>query len=295
MGKIKKNKISNYMIIGISYIVILLTISTAYSFLNEDLSLKVTIGIPQSGKDYTINSTEILNKTESNISYYGYDLILTYLGKNPTTGWEVYLKIPFDTEVTECYQASSCTVEGNVLTIKNDTYNGELSLNNTSTSFGIKFKTSKTDYLLDIIGVKFIEKNAESSKEPVIAEPNITTVEYIKASYTTLYDRGSSKQYTLKIENTSNDSTIHSWTTTFHIPFDASISSLWGGEKNYDEAIRLLTISGPAWSPSLPPKANIEVNMIINSPSGTPPTLLELIGITSTGEKVQGTIHIGGH
>lgn len=294
MYRIKKNKTSKYMIIGIVYIIILLSISVAYSFLNEDLSLKATAGIPQNGTNYIIDYTEILNQTKNSITSYGYDVILTYLGENTTTGWEVYIKIPYDTEVTECYNASSCTVEGEVLTIKSDTTNSILSPDNNSTSFRIKFKTSKSDYTFEVTGVKFMEENGESTTNAENNTTDIPTIEYINANYSTLYNWGSSKQYTFKVENTSDTVTIHSWSATFNIPNDATINSLWGGEKLYDEVTRILTISGPTWSPSLSPKSSAEINMIINSSSGTPPTALDFVGITSTGEKVRTTIKMGG-
>ena len=57
--KRKKNKISIYMLLGIVYTVLILTISTAYSFFNEDLSINATASIVKQEKNYKVDITEI--------------------------------------------------------------------------------------------------------------------------------------------------------------------------------------------------------------------------------------------
>ncbi len=123
MKKIKKNKLSIYHKIGIIYVIILLTISTAYSFLSENLSLEATTSIKSSDKNYKVEVTPISKTDYNGIYYYEYNVIITYLGTETTTGWTTYIDVPYTTQITGCYNANSCDIEGQVLTVTNADYN----------------------------------------------------------------------------------------------------------------------------------------------------------------------------
>lgn len=288
MRKIKKNKSSNYMLIGIIYIVMILTISTAYSFLNENLSISTGASISQDGKDYVIDNTIITEEEIEGVYYYEYDVVLTYKGETPTTGWEVYIQIPFDSEIIECYNAASCVVEGEALTIKNDTTNGMLSPDNTSTTFSFKFKTSDPDYVFNVIGAKFFTDGGTTDPDvPDNPGNDLPVGQDISGVLTLLYNWGAAKQYVLTIENASDTHTITSFVATVYIPEGFKVNTAWCAVWNFNSETRILTISGPNWAPTIPPSSKMEINIQLNTPTEEQPYLIDFIGVNENGEEVR--------
>lgn len=293
MRKIKKNKSSNYMLIGITYIVMILTISTAYSFLNENLSISTGASISQDGKDYVIDNTIITEEEIEGVYYYEYDVVLTYKGETPTTGWEVYIQIPFDSEIIECYNAASCVVEGEALTIKNDTTNGVLSPDNTSTTFSFKFKTSDPDYVFNALGAKFFtdggttDPDVPDNPDPDNPGSDLPVVEEISGVLTLLYDWVASKQYVLTIENASDTYAITSFVATVYIPEGFEVNTAWSAVWSFDPETRILTMSGPDWDPTIPPSSKIEINIQLTTPTEDQPYLVDFVGVNENGEQVR--------
>ena len=292
MKKIKKNKLSIYHKIGIIYVIILLTISTAYSFLSENLSLEATTSIKSSDKNYKVEVTPISKTDYNGIYYYEYNVIITYLGTETTTGWTTYIDVPYTTQITGCYNANSCDIEGQVLTVTNADYNASLSPSNTSESFNIKFETDEADYSLNILDVQFKTGNTTTDPDPT-PNPNPdkpTAVDYVKISYVMQNDWGNRQWHVLTIENVSDSVTITSWTATLKVSSSDTMTNanIWGGTYSYDEASGIITISGPSWSPSLAPSSKAEINFQITPPE---PELISFEGITSTGEKITTTIN----
>lgn len=301
MKKIKKNKMSIYMIIGIIYFIILLTISTAYSFLNEDLSINATASLVKQEKNYTVEIIETSKGSYNGLTHYQYNVVITYLGTETTTGWETYIQVPYTTQVEGCYRADSCTIEGEIMTVVNADYNGVLSPSNNSTTFDIRLAMEDDDYTLNILDIKF-KTNSTTDPEPTPdPDPNpepdpddpSTDIGYITATYTLKSDWGTRQWYVLTIENTSDSETITSWTATFKVTNSDTMTNanFWGGEYSYDESTGLLTFSGPSWSPSLAPSGSVEVNLQITPPAPEP---VSFIGITSTGERIRANITAGG-
>lgn len=286
MRKIKKNKISNYKLIGIIYIIFILTISTAYSFLNENLTINTSASISQNGEDYTIDNIIVSKEEIDGVYYYEYNVILTYTGTNTTTGWETYISIPFDSEITQCYNAVSCTVEGETVTIKNDTTNGNLSPNNTSATFNFKFKTSEPNYIFNTLGVKFFTDNEQNPDDPNPPISDLPIEENISGSLITLYNWGSTRQYLFTINNNS-DKTLESWTTTIQFPNGFVVNALWSATWGIDNTTNILTMSGAAWSPTIPSKSSVEINMNVSTPTEENPYIIDFIGTTTTGEQIR--------
>lgn len=290
MKKVKKNKLSIYHKLGIIYVIILLTISTAYSFSNEDLSLKTTTSMKSANKNYEVEVTPV-SKTDNNGVYqYEYTVIITYLGTETTTGWSTYIEVPYTTQMTGCYNASSCDIEGQTLTVTNSDYNANLSPNNTSASFNIKFETDDANYSLKILDVQFKTNSNPTDPDPTPDPDAPTTVDYLKISYVMQNDWGTRQWHVLTIENISDSVTITSWTATLKVSSSDTMASanVWGGTYSYDEASGIITVSGPSWSPSLAPSSKAEVNFQITPPE---PKLISFEGITSTGEKITTTIN----
>ena len=300
--KRKKNKISIYMLLGIVYTVLILTISTAYSFFNEDLSINATASLVKKEKNYKVDITEISKNSYNNLVYYEYNIVITYLGTETTTGWEAYIKVPYTVQVEGCYNGI-CSVNGEVLTVKNAEYNASLSPNNTSTSFNLKLAMEENDYSLDVLDVLFKTNSITPDPDPnpnpdPDPDPNPDpdpdpnpgpSVDYITATYEMKNDWGTRQWHVLNIENTSTTETITSWTVTFKVTSTETMNNanIWGGDYKYDEENGIITVTGPSWSPTLPPSGKVEVNLQISPPA---PEAISFVGITSSGEKVTATI-----
>lgn len=307
--KKKKNKLNKFVIIGIIYFITLLTISTAYSFFNTDLSIHATTKI---ANDNNFNADYILEAKWQNggagQTYYHYSTTIKYEGTIPTIGWRYYIKIPYDTEVVGCYNADSCTIEGEILTIKNAQYNSTLSPQNQSVSFGFQIKTTEDNYQYKSMGAKFITNQYEN-----IDSSNITTenknqedsyqnmdahkVSYINTSLNIGNGWNMTSAYTINVSNTSLDISIPYWSIDVFYPVGSTISSIWGGEYEYDETTGKLTLHGPGWNSTLSPNSNNQITLYIETPYPNPyiPTVGVFTGITSTGEKIESDIVLGGN
>ena len=291
MRKIKKNKSSNYMLIGITYVIMILAISTAYSFLNENLSITATTSISQHGDDYILNNNIVSKEEIDGVYYYEYNVVLTYTGANTTTGWESYIQIPFDSEIIECYNAASCVVEGEALTVTNDITNGTLSPDNTSATYTFKFKTSEANYSLNTLGVKFFingQTNPDNPDNPDDPPAEvIPTTKDVNGVLSLLYDWNASKQYLLTIKNTSDTYRISSYIVTIKVPDGFMVNTAWSAEWKFDEATGILTIEGPLWDPGIAPGANIEINIQFTTPTSEHPYIIDFIGIDENGNQVR--------
>lgn len=298
----KKNKISIYMLLGIIYAIMLLTISTAYSFFNEDLSVNATASLVKNEKNYTVEVTETSKSTYNGLTHYQYNVVITYLGNETTTGWEASIQVPYTVQIEGCYNANSCTVNGEVMSVVNADYNGTLSPNNTSASFDLRLAMEKEDYTLNVLDVKF-KTNSTTNPDTPVPDPNPNPnpdpdpdpdepsgdVDYITATYKIKSDWGNRQWHVLTIENTSETETITSWTATFQVTSSDTMTNanFWGGEYTYDESTGLLTFSGPNWAPTLGPSSSVEINLQITPPAPEP---ISFVGNTSSGKKITATI-----
>ena len=288
----KKNKISIYMLLGIIYAIMLLTISTAYSFLNEDLSVNATASLVKNEKNYTVEVTETSKSTYNGLTHYQYNVVITYLGNETTTGWEASIQVPYTVQIEGCYNANSCTVNGEVMSVVNADYNGTLSPNNTSASFNLRLAMEDNDYTLNVLDINFKTNNPINptpNPDPDVPNDPSSNVDYINATYKMKSDWGTRQWYVLTIENTSETETITSWNATFKITSSDTMTNanFWGGEYTYDESTGLLTFSGPNWAPTLGPSSSVEVNLQITPPAPEP---VSFAGITSSGKRIIATI-----
>ena len=288
----KKNKISIYMLLGIIYAIMLLTISTAYSFLNEDLSVNATASLVKNEKNYTVEVTETSKSTYNGLTHYQYNVVITYLGNETTTGWEASIQVPYTVQIEGCYNANSCTVNGEVMSVVNADYNGTLSPNNTSASFNLRLAMEDNDYTLNVLDINFKTNNTINptpNPDPDVPNDPSSNVDYINATYKMKSDWGTRQWYVLTIENTSETETITSWNATFKVTSSDTMTNanFWGGEYTYDESTGLLTFSGPNWAPTLGPSSSVEVNLQITPPAPEP---VSFAGITSSGKRIIATI-----
>ncbi len=304
--KRKKNKPNSFVIIGIIYFVILLTISTAYSFFNTDLSIKATTGV--SSDNY--NSDYILvakwNNGGEGAHFYHYTVNFEYSGVEPTTGWRYYIKVPYDTEVFGCFDADSCIVEGEVLTITNNMNNRVLSPNNKTASFSFQIKTNNNDYDFKALGAYFITdttndfgNNGSTIKPDEPINPNDPTIQLVDYLTPTLKVTGGwdkTTTYVFNVANTSNSTTINSWSARINFPIGSEVSSLWGGEYEFNSDTGELTLHAPAWSPTLPPSSNTEINIYMKTPEDSPyiPTVVGFRGVTVDEVEVKANLTVQG-
>ena len=297
MRRIKKNKRNNFVIFGIAYIVILLTISTAYSFLNTDLSMRATAGISTETDNYETDYFLQAKWNDSSSYWYHYVPTLTYLGSKETIGWKLYVEVPYDTEIVGCWNASSCVVSGEVLTISNASYNQKLSPTNSSVTPSFQMKTSKSDYTLKIIGASFDDENSDNIAVGNIDNNSdeattVETVNYIVPELNVTGGWGNVSTYVFKVTNTSSDVSLSSWTAKLVFPSNSTISSLWGGEYSYDEASGILTLHGPSWAPTLNPNSSVEVNVFMTTeyPAGYVPKAESFTAKTNEGNNIVASI-----
>lgn len=313
MRKIKKNKNSNFMVIGIIYFVMLLTISTAYSFFNENLSLSATAGISQTSDDFEIEYTTVKDEINDGIAFHQYTVTLTYKGNKNVTGWELYLKAPYDTEITGCYNAGSCTLEGEVITIINGDTNANLSPTNQSVTIGIQFQTSTLDYTFETLGAKFYEEgetpdvpepepdpdpDPDPDPEPD-PDPNpgeTTDSPYIIGNLNPTGGWSKTSTYIFTLQNTSEDITIQSWSLEIYFPANSYLETCWGGSYEYNEKTGTIKISGASWAPTLGPSETAEINIYMTTEYNAPyiPTAGKLIAKTTDGTTIEKEITIGG-
>lgn len=291
----KKSKFHSFIIICIFYLIILLTISVAYSFFNVDLSPKIETG--SSKKEASYKTSYILQekKKEKNSYFYHFIPTLTYLEAPPTNEWKLYIKVPFDTEIVGCYHASSCIIEGETLTITNLASNSKLTQKNNSITMGFKMKTNQSNYKFQVIGAKFSSLLSDSNKLDTSSSKNIekTTSIIPKLSITGGWNKLTT--YKFEVENHSNNITLTSWSAKFVFPENTTINSIWGGSYQYDASSGILTIQSPDWDYGLSPSKTTEINMHITT--GTypyTPKTGEFIGITETGDRMKTDIKIGG-
>lgn len=287
--KRKKNKPNKFVIIGSLYFIILLTISVAYSFFNTDLSIKATTGIASEEYDADYILVAKWDNGSQGPYFYQYTVNFKYSNTEPTIGWKYYIKVPYDTEVIGCYNAESCVVEGEVLTITNDTSNRVLSPDNQTASFGFQIKTNEENYDFQTIGAYFITdttNNFDSSDETDETTDNSSNtaqlVDYIIPTLSITGGWGNTTTYLLSVSNTSTSTTINYWSARLKFPIGSEISSLWGGEYEYNSDTGELTLHAPAWSPTLPPSSITEVNIYMTTPEQNPytPTIVGFNSIT---------------
>lgn len=292
----KKNKFHKFIMIGILYFIILLTISVAYSFFDDDLSPKTKSGNSTNSNSYKTSYILQEKKKEKNSYYYHFVPTLTYLEDEQTNGWKLYIKVPFDTEIIGCYNASSCMVEGETLTITNLSSNKELTPKDNSVTMGFKMKVNQPNYQFQVIGASFSKELSDPQKTENSLNENIIESDLITPTLTITGGWGKLSTYILKVVNNSSNITLTSWSAEITFPKDSIINSLWGGTYKYDSSSGVLTIQGPDWEPSLSPYNSATVNMHITTPNSYPytPTVLKFTGVTATKDTIKTDIKIGG-
>lgn len=234
-----KNKNNNIGVLISIYFITFLSIGIAYSFLNENLQFKGKVGFSENSI-YNFSYSYILQDNWNDGTYYYYYFIptITYLGNEIINSWQANIKVPNDTEITGCFESSECTVNNNILRIKNATWNGTLTKNQSFT-FGFQIKTKTNNYNFSLISVNFY-------KETIIDKP-IEEIEKIDGfnvnfDYQNGWDNISS--YTLSITNNSNIK-LNSWKLEIEVNENTEIMSIWGS--NYILKDNLLVLTGLSW------------------------------------------------
>lgn len=311
MRKIKKNKKNGFIIIGIIYLIILLTISTAYSFFNENLTIKATTSITNS-ENYKVSAELTAKWGSDNTYYYHYTPTLVYLGNETIKSWKLFIKVPYDTEITSCYNAT-CTVEGEILTITNGENNGTLTPQSNSITIGYQMTTSNGSYEFETVGASFSTSpsteggntgggesggntGGEESGGEETPDNNPIDVDYINPNLNITGGWGTTSTYIFTVKNSSPTETIESWSLDITFPIGTKLSSCWGGTYTYNTDTGILTIKGPDWAPTLPPDASAEVNFFMDTGQAPPytPIVGQFTAKTVNGIKIQANTTIGG-
>lgn len=285
----KENKVS-FIGLVLIYFVVLFSISVAYSLLNVKLNIESSATIDVGKFSYTYVEDNSWNN--GNFYYYQFTPTITYLGNESITGWQIYIYVPSDTEVTGCYNASSCEVVGNVLRIRNASYNGVMT-NGSTASPGFQLKMTDPSYEFVIISTNFYV-NGGTVVDPVEPpdpvdptdpdEPQVLTG--VTATFTAQSGWGNITSYTLDIKNES-ETNLSSWRIEIEWPEGSEVVNLWN--VNYVMSGTTLILTGPNWSTGLNVGATLNAGMQIIIPNSVPPysnRIVSFTGVTQNNEDV---------
>lgn len=296
----KENKVS-FIGLVLIYFIVLFSISVAYSLLNVKLNIESSATINAGKFSYTYVEDSSWNNGD--FYYYQFTPTITYLGNESITGWQINIYVPSDTEVTGCYNASSCEVVGNVLRIRNASYNGVMTSGSTA-SPGFQLKMTDPSYEFVIISTNFYVNggtvvdpvdppgptepdNPEPTDpdEPINPdEPKILTG--VTAAFTAQSGWGNITSYTLDIKNKS-ETNLTSWRIEIEWPEGSEVANLWNA--NYVMSGTTLILTGPDWSTGLNVGATVNAGMQVIIPNSVPPYsnhIVSFTGVTENNEDV---------
>ena len=185
--------------------------------------------------------------------------------------------------------------------------NRVLSTNNQTASFSFQMKTNNADYDFKTLGAYFMtdttnnfDDNTKTQEEPNTPTPqnpnDAQLVDYIIPTLNITGGWGNTTTYVLSVSNTSTSTTINSWSARLKFPIGSEVSSLWGGEYEYNSDTGELTLHAPAWSPTLPPSSKTEINIYMKTPEQNPytPTMVGFNGVTIDEAQVKANITVQG-
>ncbi len=253
----KKNKYTPFMILSIFYFIILMAISTTYSFFNTNLSLTAKTEISSNTKEYTIDY--ILHSKESLNTTYTYNFIptLSYLGSQDIVAWQLLIKVPYETEIISCSSNLSCTIEDETLSITSTSIESTINPNNRSISFNLSIKTTDENYQFEVEDALFF-----TDLTSLTNQNQTTTIKNINDFQPNLTINNES-QYTLTIKNLSSTTHIQSWKAYFSFPNEIKIKQVTNANYQYDASTKMLTIQ----SATLEPNTSQQVSILLSSPN----------------------------
>lgn len=269
MRRLKRRKKNNFTYMIALYIIMLVTISTAYSFLNTDLSLKGKAGLSRIAS-YNYSYTY---KLDSKWGSYTYQIssTVTYLGQSDITSWKAYVYVPVASVVNGCYNALSCTISGNVMTVTSPTnYNHNLSTNSTLV-FSFQLTTNSSTYFEEyrILGMNFFTGS-------IIEDPNPpVNLDFVSHTLSITGGAGKVTNYKYVVTNNSDTISLSHWEVPITFPIGSRLSNFFGGTYSYDKKIGILLISNPSVPLTLGPKQTetVTFNMDVGVATGYMPTV----------------------
>lgn len=246
----RKRKLNNFTYMVAVYIIMLLSISIGYSFLNTDLSLYTKANISKNALyDYEYSYT--IGEIWGNY-VYPLNVTVTYLGLDNINSWKAYIYVPSDSYINEngCIMASSCIINGNILTVTSPkNYNHNLSTNS-SLQFSVHLATNSPNYVSDfkLIGMSFYSNEIDIENPP---EEDISFIDYeLKETG----GWGTVTTYEFTITNNSDVKSIGSWKINYLFPVGSTITSCWDARYSYDDETGILSLYNPEWPESILPK-----------------------------------------
>lgn len=282
MRKIRKKNKYNITFMIVIYIMILLFITVAYSFFNDILRIKGESSLGSTvAKDYNYQYSFESSWQVDNMYIHTIDSTLTYTGNENVTGWIINLWVPTNTEVTGCFNASSCIVDRNTLRITNESYNGTLNINNPTVVIRTQIKIESSTYDLKLLSVNFIKNGTIVIPNP----PDETLLDNISNSINLVSDWDTKKYYTIDITNNSNID-LTDFEMKVKIPDDATISSIWGVD--YINVDGTLTLTSPSHNKGLKKGSSLQANIMYDSLTlkENKMEIISFIGTTSEGKNV---------
>lgn len=282
MRKIRKKNKLNITFMIVIYIMILLFISVAYSFFNDSLSIRGKVSFGSTvASDYNYQYSFESSWPVDNMYIHTIDSTLSYTGNENVTGWVLNLWVPSNTEVTGCFNASSCIVNNNTLRITNAPYNGNLNINNPTVVIRTQIKIESSTYDLKLLSVNFIKDNTIVIPNP----PDEEYIDNINTTVTLVSDWDTKKYYTIDITNNSAID-LMDFEMKLKIPDDGVISSIWGVD--YINVDSTLTVTSPSHNKELKVGSTIQANIMYDSLTlkENKMEIISFVGTTAEGKNV---------
>ena len=244
-----KRKKNNFTYMVAIYFIMLLSISIGYSFSNTDLTIQGTTKLAKSAS-YNYEYSYTVGGIWGNY-VYPIDATVKYLGTDNITSWKAYVYVPSDSYIEEngCILASSCEINGNILTISSPSdYNNNL-VTNSTLYFSIHLVTNSSTYASDfkIIGMNFYSGDID------IDNPSQEDLSFISYELKATGGWGTVTTYEFVITNNSIIKTVSNWKINYAFPIGSTISSCWDARYSYNSDTGVLSLSNPLWPVSLLP------------------------------------------
>lgn len=254
--KFKKSK--KPIVIFLIFVAVMLTIGTAYSYLNQTLHLNGKASISgiisddiEHGKvcQNTITSKTVTSWTDGYKTHYTMNFKLTNNNSEPIYHWHVAFKIPSDATDISTNDAEYEVKDGYIL-VNGVDYNSYVQVGSS-----IEFKvTVATTMTYEVNDVEIYDCGYEQSAASNIDLETVITPGGSWGTYVS--------QYTIDIKNNST-SVPNSWKIEIEVPSGSSILSLWNGD--YVLKDNLLVITNKSYNGSIGIGSSQQIGMQIQT------------------------------
>lgn len=214
----KKIGINGLIII---FILSLTTISVGYSLLSQELKISGKTRIVNSKEeDESFRMTYQKNSWGQDPYITQFDVTVENISDQAVDSWTFYIDVPENTEIIAFWNVKA-SIEDNKLILKNESYNGNISIDGKIT-FGIQLQTYVENYELDGSIIDTGEQEEEKNDE-IVLNDNLE-VSYNVDSQWQAAD-GYHTIYSVNIQN--NGELINDWSMKIELPIGTVYETSW--------------------------------------------------------------------